>query len=411
MVETQGQHSGLRLAQRYQLLEQIARGSLSGVYKGQDLVLRRPVAVKVVPRQHVVAYQSALQASAPLTHPAVVCVYDAIELDGALFLVQELLTAKPLSVYFRQGVTVERGVDIGRQVVAALAYAHLHEVVHGDLTPSAVLVDRTASVRINNFGLPPDEAYFARVAENLHNSLNTDAPTTESATPTASGAIPAVPTAGMVATPEGDLRAVGYLLWQLLSEPVAALMSEHGDELRRFRDEVPHGLRDLVVEIAAAQEQQASRTMHALVLELERLAADLARSRPMQATVTPLAVVAARAAAQDAPWAAEETLQNGRRPWTTAHPTAPTVPDAPPLAPPYDARLAAVVDRPDVPPALPQKEMRTAVAPRWEPAQVNRVEPEVEPRGPGFPLIGVLLLGTVLFVLFFLVGYFSTVLH
>jgi hypothetical protein len=392
-------------------LEQLARGALSHVYKGQDLVLRRPVAVKVVPREYVAAYQAALESSAPLTHPAVVCMYDAIERDGSLFLVQELLTAKALTVYFRQGVTVERGLDLGRQLASALSYAHLHDVAHGDLTPSAVLVDRTACLRINNFGLPPDETYFAQVAENLRNSLNTDTPTAESATPATADAIPVTPATSVLATPEGDTRAIGYLLWQLLSEPVASLGTERGDELRRFRDEMPQALRDLVLEIATAQGQHGSLTAHALVLELERLSVEVARSRPATTAMIPPAVVAARAAAQEAPWAAEETLQNGRRPWSNAHPTASTLPDATPLSPPHLARTAAVIDRPESPPALPQREARTAVAPRWEPAEARHVEPELEARGFGFPLIGVLLLGTVLFVLFFLVGYFSTVLH
>ncbi|HEX6818766.1 MAG TPA: protein kinase [Ktedonobacterales bacterium] len=424
MAETQGEHSGLRLAQRYQLLEQLARGALATVYRGQDLVLRRPVAVKVVPAEHIGAYQAALRESAPLTHPGVVCVYDAIEQGGYLFLVQELVTAKPFGVYFRQGVPVERGVDLGRQLASALAYAHLHDVMHGDLTPSAVLVDRTATVRINNFGLPPDIEYFTHVSANLRASLSSDAPTTENATPASqsapptnafTGGAPSVPPALDLATPAGDTRAVGYLLWQFLSEPVAALGAQNGDELRRFRPEVPETLRDLVLEVAVPAEQSPGFTAHALVLELERLSGALARSRPVPSALTPPAVIAARAAAQEAPWASEETIQGGRRLANAAHPAARTVPDGEPLMPPAIAtRPAALADRPETPPLLPPplpppRNDRRPVAPLWEP--VDTRYDVAESRRTGFPLIGVLLLGTVLFVLFFLVGYFSTLLH
>lgn len=415
-AETQGLHTGLRLAQRYQLVTRLARGALASVYQAQDLVLRRPVAIKVVGREYIESYQTAFGASSTLSHPAAVCVYDVIEQDGWLFIVQELVTAKPLSLYFRQGVPVERGVDLGRQLASALAYAHVHDVIHGDLTPSAVLVDRTAAVRINNFGLPPDREYFQRIATQLGASLGADDPTVETAAPSNAHVVvqPQAVSRQELATRADDTRAVGYLLWQLFTEAVPSLGADPTDGVRRFRAEVPQPLRDLVIDAAVQMDGRPILEPHALALELERLSAELARGRLVHAAAMPPAIQAARAAAQEAPWAAEETMQSGRKDWGGAPRDAfsPAREDEQLVHQAAAARASALVDH-TAPPTLPPPRRRDAPAavqaPIWD-SREDRTE-AVEPRGGAIPLIGVLLLGTVLFVLFFLVGYFSTMLR
>ena len=92
---------------------------------------------------------------ASVTHSAVIAVFDAVEHDGRLFVVQEHVQAREFSTYLRAGLPIERATDLAAQIARALAYAHAHGVVHGDLTPAAVLVDRRAVLRLNNFGLPP----------------------------------------------------------------------------------------------------------------------------------------------------------------------------------------------------------------------------------------------------------------
>src|SRR5262249_34694738 len=147
-------------AHRYRIEELLANGALCPVYRGQDTVLRRSIAIKVVPPEHVHAYREALSQTAALTHPAIVATYDALEEGGQLFLIQERAFARPFQTYLRNGLPVERTLDLAVQVARALAYAHAHDIVHGDLTPTALLVDRRAVVSVNNYCLPPDGAYF-----------------------------------------------------------------------------------------------------------------------------------------------------------------------------------------------------------------------------------------------------------
>lgn len=289
---------GLLLVNRYSLDEPVGQGALCTIYRGSDTVLRRSVAVKAVAPDIVGRYREALKATAGLTHPAAVATYDALEHDGWLFLVQEYVTGRPLSAYLRDGLPAERAVDLACQVARAIAYAHLHGIIHGDLTPAAVLVDRHAVARVNNFALPPDTAYFERCRGEWSAAT--------------SGALPQ-PTAGA----GGDVRAVGYLLWHLLSEPRPE-KSGSGVAHRAFRPDVPADVREGVRRCIAGAGDDAIADAETLVSALEALAEELAKARTLARENTPPALRAAREiVAREAAWSAEETL-GGVRYWGEA---------------------------------------------------------------------------------------------
>src|SRR5258708_23122013 len=166
-VAAESNLQGSTLYNRYKLDGELARGALCVVYRGQDIVLRRSVVVKALPADLAPVYRASLQTTAAFTHPAVVATYDAIDRDGWLYLVQEFVPARPLSAYITSGIPSQRTVDLGGQIARALAYAHAHEIIHGDLTPPAVLIDRQASPRADKFGPPPGRGNFNVAVESL----------------------------------------------------------------------------------------------------------------------------------------------------------------------------------------------------------------------------------------------------
>ena len=280
---------GLQLADRYQLDDLVAQGGLCAIYRGQDTVLRRPIAVKAIEPELVSTYRDALQATSGLSHPAIVATYDALDYDGWLFLVQEYLQARPLAGYLRGGVPSERAVDLGGQIARVLAYAHAHGIMHGDLTPTAILIDRRAVVRVNNFGLPADAHYFATLADALEEPEVADA--TLHATRRDS-------------VPTDDVRALGLLLWQLLRD----------QETGAFRDDVHTGLSDLVRRCVSRSHTQRIADAETLVLELEALARALAAARPALSEDTPAILRAAHQAVErEAAWSAQDTQNTSRR--------------------------------------------------------------------------------------------------
>ena len=285
---------------RYYVTERIAQGGLSTVYKGQDRVLNRPVAIKVMDRTVSSVYQSALRVGASLTHPAIVAVYDAFEdADGDRFvLVQEFITARPVSYFIRSGVPAERAVDLVGQVARALAYAHSHGIVHGDLSTAAVLIDRRAQVRVNNFGLPQDDAYFQLFDQ--PEGITGDNSLQLSTTHVARASERSLLVSPSHHNSDGwlqseDVRAAGLILWQLLSRPVT--LRDEEQSVREFRTDVPSQVRDLVIRCVQREDPARISSAADLAEQLEAAQEFLAGQRSQVSESTPPALAIARAAA------------------------------------------------------------------------------------------------------------------
>lgn len=404
-VIDQDQLVGQLLHNRYALDAVLATGAVAVVYRGRDTVLDRPVAVKAVPLAVAAPYREALALTASLTHPAAIALYDAFEGDGHLLLVQELVDGRALSAYVRAGLPTERALDIGVQIARALDYAHARGIVHGDLTSSAVIVDRRAVVRINNFGLPPDSIHFTRLCR----ALEADAPTR-----LVGAASAAAPTAGedgevqWDATPAGDVRAMALLLWQVLAEPQAGQA-----EARVFRADVPEAVRDVVWRAALpATVAEAIADAETLALALEEVATAGARQRPAIPELTPPALQAVRAAGSPGlpPWAAApHQLDEGwgatperRHAQVSGVPgTTPTEMEVPRLRLPSRGTESGGTGQP------------ARRAPRWPSGSQAVVSGGRTPAPPAgqVNVALVIAIGVALFVLFFLIGYVAQPIH
>lgn len=145
----------------YSIGEKLGTGGMATVFKGLQLSLQRPVAIKVL--------SHALQADddvrlrftresliiARLNHPNIIHVIDqGITEDGCPFFVMEYVNGVGLDSVIRQGgVSLGRSLDICIQITKALAYAHKNGIVHRDIKPANVLVDFEGSVRVLDFGI------------------------------------------------------------------------------------------------------------------------------------------------------------------------------------------------------------------------------------------------------------------
>jgi tetratricopeptide (TPR) repeat protein len=146
---------------RYELLEEIGRGGMGVVFRARDTRLDRVVALKRLPenlRDHPKAIQLFLreaQASARLSHPNIVTVYDADQADGTFFITMELLKGRPLHQILRKKkrFTARDVAFLGRQVAAGLHYAHENGVVHRDIKTANLFFTTDRTVKIMDFGL------------------------------------------------------------------------------------------------------------------------------------------------------------------------------------------------------------------------------------------------------------------
>jgi len=150
------------IGQAYELEDEIGRGGMSVVFRARDLRLNRPVAIKVLPPE--LAHDAAIrtrftreaQMSAQLSHPHIVPIYDVGERDGVAYFVMALVTGGSLATHLlrepRQPVDEVR--RILSEVADALGYAHLRGVIHRDIKPDNILLDRlTGRVMVTDFGI------------------------------------------------------------------------------------------------------------------------------------------------------------------------------------------------------------------------------------------------------------------
>jgi len=144
---------------RYRVLKRLGSGGMADVYCAEDLQLGRRVALKLLYRrfaedeEFVERFRREASSAAGLQHPNVVGVFDRGTFDGAHFIAMEYVEGASLKDLIERGLSVPEAVEIVRQVLAGVKYAHEHGIVHRDLKPQNVLVDSEGRARVTDFGI------------------------------------------------------------------------------------------------------------------------------------------------------------------------------------------------------------------------------------------------------------------
>ncbi|MGP8066262.1 MAG: Stk1 family PASTA domain-containing Ser/Thr kinase [Acidimicrobiales bacterium] len=146
---------------RYELGDQIARGGTAQVFLARDLLLGRPVALKVLfselsaDNAFVERFRREAQAAANLSHPNIVPVFDWGETDSTYFIVMEYVDGEALSSIIRTQAPLNsvQAASVASDISKALAYAHRHGVVHRDVKPGNVLITAEGQVKVTDFGI------------------------------------------------------------------------------------------------------------------------------------------------------------------------------------------------------------------------------------------------------------------
>jgi hypothetical protein len=146
---------------RYEVVSELGRGGMGVVYRGHDPALDRPVALKVLSAALASdasfreRFLSEARSMARIEHPSVVRVLDVGEQDGIPFFAMEYIDGLPADALVRDGGTlpIARALDITRQAVLGLQSAHECGIVHRDVKPSNLMIDRRGCVKLVDFGL------------------------------------------------------------------------------------------------------------------------------------------------------------------------------------------------------------------------------------------------------------------
>lgn len=143
------------------------------VYRAQDTLLNRPVAIKTLypelsaDAQFVEGFRREAQAAANLSHPNIVPVFDWGEDQGTYFIVMELIDGTSLADMLRGGrtLTASHSASLMAQVAAALGYAHRNGVVHRDIKPGNILIASDGQVKVTDFGIAQAMSVEDQIAE------------------------------------------------------------------------------------------------------------------------------------------------------------------------------------------------------------------------------------------------------
>ena len=144
----------------YHIIEEIARGGMGVVYKAWDERLKRVVALKVLKQweypsvEETQRFQREARLAASLQHSNIVKIHDADAINGVHYFTMDYVEGQPLSQVIREKRLAYRdGLKIIKDIALALDYAHSKEVVHRDVKPGNIILDRDENAKLTDFGL------------------------------------------------------------------------------------------------------------------------------------------------------------------------------------------------------------------------------------------------------------------
>ena len=153
---------GKMLGNRYEIIEKVGNGGMATVYKAEDKVLKRNVAVKVLKdefttdEEFIKRFEIEAQSAARLTHPNIVSIYDVGSEDNLYYIVMELIRGKTL----KEIIVEERGplpwkwsVNVAIQIASALEMAHKNNIIHRDIKPHNIIITEDGIAKVTDFGI------------------------------------------------------------------------------------------------------------------------------------------------------------------------------------------------------------------------------------------------------------------
>ena len=152
--------TGVTIAGRYQVIEELGHGGMGVVYKARDTHLDRHVALKVLPAEKVAdpgrkrRFVQEAKAASALNHPNIIHVYDIGQAEGTDFISMEYVDGRTLGQLIPpEGMPLDEAMKCAVQIADALAAAHKAGIVHRDLKPANIMVSEKGLVKVLDFGL------------------------------------------------------------------------------------------------------------------------------------------------------------------------------------------------------------------------------------------------------------------
>jgi predicted Ser/Thr protein kinase/tetratricopeptide (TPR) repeat protein len=239
---------GTLLNDRYEILSRLGEGGMGVVYRANDTLIRREVAIKATLNVSLGAggqerLLKEARAAGALNHPNIVTIHDVGAAEGRTFIVMEFVEGHTLQAH--NVYTITETVGVAKQICAALAHAHEQNIIHRELKPENVMILPDGTLKLMDFGL----------ARSLTSRLTEEGQLV--------GTVLYMPPEQVMGEPldgRADLYALGVMLYEMTTgrlpfqaDTPVAIISQHLDTPpvppKAHRDDLPDFLNNLIVKL------------------------------------------------------------------------------------------------------------------------------------------------------------------
>ena len=266
---------------RYRVERSVGRGGMAEVFLAHDLLLDRPVALKVLFPEYandpsfVERFRREAQSAAGLTHPNIVAVYDWGKVNNTYFIAMEFVQGRTLASILKEKLrlTARQACDVAVDVASALGFAHENGVVHRDIKPGNILIGSTGQVKVADFGIA--RALGSAVEEGLTQTGSVMGTATYLSPEQAQGSQP---------DPRSDIYSLGVMMYEMVAGRApfigdnavgVAYQQVHGvpPALSEFVSDIPREFEAIVAKCMAKSAERRYVNAGALRDDLRRFSA------------------------------------------------------------------------------------------------------------------------------------------